>query len=383
MSDTIIAGAVGQPPEAPTPPARSSKSSPRSNRRSVSVQPVPNSNSVKISPVHGDSKPLRLRIVIAGPESAGKSCIIKRYCEKRFVQRYMPTIGIDYGATKIYIDKREVSIHIFDTSGASIFREVRNEFYKDTHGIILVFDVGNRDGFDALCQWTREVYMELVKDGRDFDNTVVMVCANKCDTKARQVDEIEAKLWAELRGFPSFETSALSGQGINDMFHAFFSQIVRIHDEGNNGLPKTPSTARKVHLTKSPSNTSISSTTSNYSTSKLSSNKNNSNHRLSNSHVRTAAPSQNKEQPIPTQTPKDLQPSCDQQTVMDRLRSGRDPYQQMGLVPGCSKDEVNRVYRKLAVLLHPDKTAVAGADEAFKTLGIARRNILKLMGSLW
>ena len=33
----------------------------------------------------------------------------------------------------------------------------------------------------------------------------------------------------------------------------------------------------------------------------------------------------------------------------------------------------------LAVLLHPDKTAVAGADEAFKALGVARRNILATM----
>ena len=44
----------------------------------------------------------------------------------------MPTIGIDYGATKIYVDKREVSIHIFDTSGSPLFVEVRNEFNTGT-----------------------------------------------------------------------------------------------------------------------------------------------------------------------------------------------------------------------------------------------------------
>ena len=60
---------------------------------------------------------MRLRIVLSGDEKIGKSCLIKRYCEKRFVSRYLPTIGIDYGATKILVDKREVGIHIFDTSG--------------------------------------------------------------------------------------------------------------------------------------------------------------------------------------------------------------------------------------------------------------------------
>ena len=55
-------------------------------------------------------KPLRVRIVIAGTEAGGKSCIIKRYCEKRFVAKYLPTVGIDYGATRIFVDKREVRI---------------------------------------------------------------------------------------------------------------------------------------------------------------------------------------------------------------------------------------------------------------------------------
>ena len=78
--------------------------------------------------------------MLVGEEQTGKSCLIKRYCEKRFVSKYLPTIGIDYGATKIFVDKREVGIHIFDTSGNSLFYDVRNEFYRDAHGILLVFD---------------------------------------------------------------------------------------------------------------------------------------------------------------------------------------------------------------------------------------------------
>lgn len=41
----------------------------------------------------------------------------------------------------------------------------------------------------------------MAKEGRDFDKTVVVVCGNKCDDagKMRQVDDVEARLWAELR----------------------------------------------------------------------------------------------------------------------------------------------------------------------------------------
>ena len=91
--------------------------SPKSNRKiSDTLSPKVKT---KMKQTNGESKdrPLRLRIVLSGDEKIGKSCLIKRYCEKRFVSRYLPTIGIDYGATKILVDKREVGIHIFDTSG--------------------------------------------------------------------------------------------------------------------------------------------------------------------------------------------------------------------------------------------------------------------------
>eukprot|EP00118_Oscarella_pearsei_P005404 m.24867 g.24867 ORF g.24867 m.24867 type:complete len:61 (+) comp28689_c0_seq3:43-225(+) len=42
----------------------------------------------------------RIKIISLGDAEVGKSCLIKRFCEKRFVSKYMGTIGIDYGVTK-------------------------------------------------------------------------------------------------------------------------------------------------------------------------------------------------------------------------------------------------------------------------------------------
>lgn len=46
-------------------------------------------------------------------------------------------------------------------------------------------------------------------------------------TKRRVVDEGEGRLWAESRGFHYFETSAQSGEGINEMFQV--SAAVHTH----------------------------------------------------------------------------------------------------------------------------------------------------------
>jgi len=289
-------------------------------------------------PVPPVDRPLRIRIVIAGDEGVGKSCIIKRYCEKRFVGKYLPTIGIDYGATKIYVDKKQVSVHIFDTSGQQIFQEVRNEFYREAHGILLVLDVNRRESFDYLNDLINEIRAELIVDGRSLENIVFFVAANKCDMdpSRREVDELEAKLWAELYGFPFHSTSATSGFGITDMFQAFFSQIVKLAESGK-GIATPRQGKRQIPSVRSSRERSNSL-------------------------------------PLP-------QPSTEQMSVMLRLGENLDPWTRLGVTKGAKREEVNRAYRKLAMLLHPDKTQAVGTAEAFKLLGQARNTILKTIPS--
>ncbi|CAN2390176.1 homolog, partial [Pristimantis euphronides] len=163
-------------------------------------------------------KALRIKVISMGNAEVGKSCIIKRYCEKRFVPKYQTTIGIDYGVTKVQIREREIKVNIFDMAGHPFFYEVRNEFYKDTQGVILVYDVCLKESFDSLDPWLSEMKQELGPQG-NIENIVFAVCANKIDcTKHRCMDESEGRLWAESRGFLYFETSAQSGEGINEMF---------------------------------------------------------------------------------------------------------------------------------------------------------------------
>ena len=71
-----------------------------------------------------------------------------------------------------------------------------------------------------------------------------------------------------------------------------------------------------------------------------------------------------------------LRPTLEQENVMKRIHGGKDAWEQLGLHRGCTKEDVNKIYRKLAILLHPDKTGVKGADDAFKLLCFARKNIL-------
>ena len=55
---------------------------------------------------------------------------------------------------------------------------MRNEFYKDTQGAVLVYDVADRNSFETLDHWLREMQSEMGNQ-TEHDNVVVCVCANK------------------------------------------------------------------------------------------------------------------------------------------------------------------------------------------------------------
>ncbi|XP_033115954.1 dnaJ homolog subfamily C member 27-like [Anneissia japonica] len=258
------------------------------------------------------NKPIRAKIISMGNTEAGKSCIIKRYCEKRFVNKYLATIGIDYGVTKVRVKDRDVKINIFDMAGHPIFYEVRNEFYKDTQGALLVYDVTNRQSFEALESWLTEMKQEI-GDPSYMDKVVFAVCANKIDRKSKRVvDGLEGRLWADSKGFLYFETSACSGEGISEMFGKLFDGVVTAFENGGKVMRITT----KLGYTK------------------------------------------------------------EQVEAVQCIKNGRNDYERLGLKVGSTKEEINKAYRKLAVLLHPDKTVAPESEEAFKILVNARTNLM-------
>ena len=56
--------------------------------------------------------------------------------------------------------------------------KVRNEFYKDTQGAMLVYDVSNRESFEALDSWLEEIKRDIGSQA-DFEGVTFAVCANK------------------------------------------------------------------------------------------------------------------------------------------------------------------------------------------------------------
>ena len=174
-----------------------------------------------------------MKIISAGNQEVGKSCIIKRYCEGRFVKRYIPTIGVDYGVKKIDFKGYSIAVHFFDLSGAEEFKEIRCDFYKDAQACILVYDVTDKESFKNLHFWEEEMKAK----GLDIGKIKIIMIGNKIDAGSREIQTSEASKWAKSRGYNYFETSCNSGQNISDAFNVILEELISQHIASKKLLP--------------------------------------------------------------------------------------------------------------------------------------------------
>eukprot|EP00842_Homolaphlyctis_polyrhiza_P002401 jgi/Hompol1/3161/HPOL_006375-RA len=180
----------------------------------------------------------RLKILSLGDPGSGKSCLIKRYCESRFVPEYVATIGIDYGVKTVKYDVEEIKVNFWDVGGDAVYFDVRNEFYKDTHGVMLVMDVSTHSSLEHIEKWIAEL------KGYANSNVVLFLVANKIDIIPRMVSTVEGEAMAQNIGAKYFETSAATGEGVADMFDRLFMSASAMHfpvlpaPGHGHGLPK-------------------------------------------------------------------------------------------------------------------------------------------------
>ena len=79
--------------------------------------------------------------------------------------------------------------------------------------------------------------------------------------------------------------------------------------------------------------------------------------------------------PLSTNLPS-MNFTIEQVEAINRLRNNKDNFERLGLRHNCSKEDVLAAYKRLAKLLHPDKSDAPGSEDAFKLLLNAKTELL-------
>ncbi|KAF9220188.1 ras-domain-containing protein [Gyrodon lividus] len=198
-----------------------------------------------------------LKFIITGDAAVGKSSLLVRLTDQRFLVNPDPTLGVEFGSKLIEIPEegKIVKLQCWDTAGTESFRSITRSYYRGAAGCLLVYDVTSRTSFTNARSWLADV-----REHADPHLTCILV-GNKVDLceepetlshKCREVPTEEAELWAKEEGLLFVEASARSGRNVDSAFEAASRDILNKIKRGTFDDDRSPG----VKLSK-PSNGSV------------------------------------------------------------------------------------------------------------------------------
>jgi len=182
------------------------------------------------------------KVVVNGNAGAGKTSMLVQFVEGSFEgSRTSVTIQGEFlvkELKKFENTGKDVRLQIFDTAGQEKFRTITSSYYRGAMGAILVFDIANKASFDALGGWFEDINHYLPEVPK-------IVVGNKSDLeKTRAISTNEGQEFAKKVNAPYFETSAKTGDGVNEVFFAITRMMneeeVKLEKSRNRGMRIQP-----------------------------------------------------------------------------------------------------------------------------------------------
>ena len=168
-----------------------------------------------------------VKIIIVGNSNVGKTNIVTRYVKGEFSNEYMITIGMDFLTCNLELDNKIFKLRLWDTAGSEKFRSVTRGYYSNTCYALIVYDITDDSSFNSVKQWIEDVQSFANKD------TNLVLVGNKVDlNNKRKISKEEGQNLATEYGMDFYESSALTGENINDIFEGICQKVNQQINEG-------------------------------------------------------------------------------------------------------------------------------------------------------
>ena len=166
---------------------------------------------------------ISFKLLLLGDSTVGKTAFILRFCDDKFEDDSLTTIGLDQKNKFVKRGDKRIELHIWDTAGQERFRSIAKNLYKGADGIILMYDISNNNSFQNIKRW-----ITSIKEAVDITKIALIIVGNKCDLPdgERVVDE-DSRLNLEKQcNIKVIEASAKENINVNESFIALIDKML-------------------------------------------------------------------------------------------------------------------------------------------------------------
>ena len=169
----------------------------------------------------------KIKVVMLGEGRVGKTSFLHRFIHNSFDEECASTVKATmYANTKMEVGDTMADVSIWDTAGQERYHALGPIYYRDAHGAVLVYDITDKDSFDKVKVWLKELH-QVVGEGIN-----IVICGNKSDLeRERKVNKREAEEFAAINNAPHFLCSAKLGMKVSDAFTALVRNIANSLNE--------------------------------------------------------------------------------------------------------------------------------------------------------
>ena len=172
-----------------------------------------------------------LKFIVIGDSSVGKSNILSKFKDDKFDDKTQPSIGVQFIAKNVILDKATYRLQVWDTAGQENFRAMTKIYYKNSSCAFIVYDITEKDSFNHVESWINECKKVAP------ESILLILIGNKSDLEeSREISYEEGEKLAKKYNMLFFETSAKNGDNIHNIFRKSVEYIDKNIKEGKYDL---------------------------------------------------------------------------------------------------------------------------------------------------